>query len=81
MINKFTENLEKKHPQTINGAVKYPRMIKADQPREAQWQEFEKEDKEKSKESKSDKNRVIEDCKPDEGAAQAHVEAPKKTSN
>ena len=55
-------------------------MIEADKLREEQWQEFDKEDKERSKGSKSDKNIAIEDRKPDEGVAQACVEAPKKTS-
>ena len=55
-------------------------MIEDDQLREEQWQEFDREDKEKSKESKSDRNRVIEDRKLDEGVAQAHVEAPMQTS-
>ena len=56
-------------------------MIEGDQLREEQQQEFYKEDKEKSKESKSDRNRVIEDHKLGEGAAQVCVKAPKKTSN
>ena len=72
--------LREKHPRTINDAVKCARMIEADKLREEQWQEFDREDKEKSKGTRSDKNRAIEDCNPDEGVAQAHVEAPSRTS-
>ena len=49
-------------------------MIEANQLMEEQWQEFDKQDKEKSMESKSDRNTAIED----EGAAHIRVEAPKK---
>ena len=43
--------LREKHPWTINNAVKYAQMIEADQLKEEQWQDFDKEDKEKSKEA------------------------------
>ena len=55
-------------------------MTEADKLREEQWQEFDQEDIEKSKETRSDKNKAVEVCKLDEGVAQAHVEVPSKTS-
>ena len=45
MINRSAGNFEKNIPWTINDAVKYARMIEADQLRDEQWQEFDKEDK------------------------------------
>ena len=55
-------------------------MIEADKLRKEQTQAFDQGDKEKSKGSRSDKNRAAEICKRDEGVAQARVEAPINTS-
>ena len=71
--------LRKKHPQTINNAVKHAQMVEEDQLREEQWQEFDKEDKETFQDRKSNRSREVKMCILDQDVSQVCTETPKKT--
>ena len=59
------KRLREKHSWAINEAAKHAKMVEVDPLRQEQWQEFDKEDKEKSQDKKSDNSTVADACKLD----------------
>ena len=53
--------LRQKHPKTLNEAVRVARMLDADLMKEEQWQEYNRSEKAKAGEKKSEKTRVVEE--------------------